>query len=526
LLLPDAFEGAADTRRWVLSLIVAGAAVRLALGASLGLSVDESYAVVMARELGLSYFDHPPMTFWWAGLAGRLVGSEGALWVRLPFIAAFAGTTWVMFRLGQFLFGERAGLWAAVILNLSLFFSFAAGGFALPDGPLLLFDATAAYALARATLTAWGGSPRGAVPGPGQARAWMAFGAFTGLALLSKYHGVFLLLGGVVFLLSSRLRRGWLRRPEPYVATVIAAAVFTPVLVWNQQHDWASFRFQLGRAIPLESARATPFLDNLAGQAGWILPWIWLPLLVVLFAGLRSGPRDERRWLLVCLGAGPILGFTLLTVLGERGNPHWQAPGYFMLLPILGADVARRLSDHRRARTRMWLATCAVGFALVVVGLVAHVRNGWAQRVAPGLLTHVDPTDDFLDWAPVAEQLRAWGLPKPATLIGGARWEDAAKLAYTLGPETLVSCVGEDSRGFAYVSDPAAHLGKDIVLVVRRRPGGEALRLYAPYFRRLLFVGNVPIPHGPRPGIVVNVYVGEGLLRPLPLLRSLGQGAD
>ncbi len=519
---PESERAVPDTRRWVLLLILAGAAVRIALGASLGLSVDESYAAVMSRELSLSYFDHPPMTFWWAGLAGGFLGSEAPLLVRLPFIAAFAATSWLLFRLGHFLFGERAGLWAVVVLNLSLFFSLAAGGWALPDGPLLLFDTAAAYCLARATLAMSREPEADAAVGPGRARAWIAFGAFTGLALLSKYHGCFLLLGGGVFLLSSRSRIGWLRRPEPYLATALAAAVFTPVLIWNSQHGWASFRFQLGRAVPLEGAGATPFLDDLAGQATWILPWIWIPLLVVLFSALRTGPRDARRWLLVCLGAGPILGFTLLTVGGERGHPHWQAPGYFMLLPILGADIARRLADGRRAQTRVWLAACGVGFALVVVGLVAHVRNGWAQTVAPDLLAKGDPTNDLLDWAPVAEQIRAWGLPKPGTLIGGSRWDDAAKLAHAMGPGTIVACVGEDSRGFAYVEDPPASLGKDVVLVVRRRSEGEALRLYAPYFRRLRFVGNVPISRGQRPGIVVTVYLGESLLRPLPLLRSLG----
>jgi 4-amino-4-deoxy-L-arabinose transferase-like glycosyltransferase len=477
----------------------------------------------MSRQWSLSYFDHPPMTFWWAGLAARLAGSEAPLLVRLPFIAAFAVTTWLMFRLGDLLFGERAGLWAAVVLNLSLFFSLAAGGWALPDGPLLLFDVAAAYCLARATLAGHGVSEADMAIGPGQARWWIAFGVLTGFAFLSKYHACFLVLGGGAFLLSSRVRIGWLRRFEPYLAVACAAAVSAPVLVWNEQHAWASFRFQLARSLPIEGAGATPFLDSLAGQAAWILPWIWIPLLVVLFAGLRAGPRGARRWLLVCLGAGPVLGFTLLTVLGERGHPHWEAPGYFMLLPLLGAAIARRLEQGNRARTLAWLWACGIGFALVVAGLVGHVQDGWGQMLAPDLLAKGDPTDDLLDWTPVARQLAAWGLPKPGMLLAGSRWDDSAKLAHAMGPDVPVTCVGEDSRGFAYVGNPSVHIGKDVVLVVRRRSGGEPMRVYASYFRSLHPLGSVQLPRGRRPGVSVSVYLGEGLLRPLPLLRTLGQ---
>jgi 4-amino-4-deoxy-L-arabinose transferase-like glycosyltransferase len=499
--------------------------MRVGLGAALGLSVDEAYAAVMSREWSLSYFDHPPMTFWWAGLAGEWAGSEAPLLVRLPFIAAFAGTTWMMFCLGRFLFGERAGLWTVVVLNLSLFFSLAAGGWALPDGPLLLFDAAAAYCLARATLARHGALVADAAVEPGSASWWIAFGVFTGLAFLSKYHACFLLLGGGIFLLSSGSRIGWLRRPAPYLAVACAAAVSAPVLVWNERHAWASFRFQLGRSLPIEGAGATPFLDSLAGQATWILPWIWIPLLVVLFTGLRTGPRDARRWLLVCLGAGPVFGFTLLTVLGERGHPHWEAPGYFMLLPLLGAEIARRLEQGHRTWTQVWLTACGVAFVLVVVGLVAHVENGWAQSLAPDLLAKGDPTDDLLDWGPVAGQLGVWGFPKPGMLLAGSRWDDAAKLAHAMGPDTPVTSVGEDSRGFDYVGDPASHVGKDVVLVIRRRSGGEPLRLFAPYFSSLSWLGNVRLARGERPGVEVSVYLGEALRRPLPLLRSLGQVA-
>jgi len=491
--------------------------------------VDESYATVMSRQLSLSYFDHPPMMFWWAGLAARLAGSEDRLAVRLPFILAFVATTWLLFRLGAFLFGREAGFWTAVLLNVSLFFSVVAGGWVLPDGPLLLFSVAAAYCLARATLSADGqgaAMEKDPSPQPGRVHWWVGFGVCTGLALLAKYHGVILLVGAFAFLATSRRRAAWLARPEPYLALACSVLLFMPVLAWNLRHDWASFRFQTGRAVPITDTWGTPFLDTLGGQATWILPWIWIPLVVVLFQGLRTGPRDEGRWLLVCLGAGPIFGFTLLTAFGSRGLPHWEAPGYFMLLPLLGASVARRLVGSRRRSTIAWLAGCVAGFLLVVSGFLAHLRTGWIARAFPEVVSRGDPTDDLLDWAPVAEQLRAWSLPAPGAILATARWDDAAKLAYAMRPSpgtttTAVTCVGEDARGFAYVRDPEADLGRDIVLVVRRRPGAEPMRAYAPFFASLRSVGSVAIPRGNGDGVVVSVYLGTGLKRRLPRLRSL-----
>ena len=84
---------------------------------ALGLGIDESYMVAAGRKLQLSYFDHPPIAWWLAWGAAHLSGSETEVIVRLPFIALFALTTLLMYRLTSTLFGAAAGLWAAVVLN-------------------------------------------------------------------------------------------------------------------------------------------------------------------------------------------------------------------------------------------------------------------------------------------------------------------------------------------------------------------------------------------------------------------------
>jgi hypothetical protein len=501
------------TRRWVVALTFGGALVRLGLALLVGLSVDESYAVVMSRRLALSYFDHPPLLFWIPGLAARLTGSESPLVVRLPFIVLFMGTTWLVFRLTAFLFDEAAGLWAAVALNLVLFFTLSAASWVLPDGPLLFFTVAAALCLARAI---WG-SPPAMRSLPSESFGWwMGFGLCAGLALLSKYHGAFLLAGAALFLATSSGHRAWLRHPEPYLAVLLAVFVFLPVVVWNADHDWASFRFQGARAVPLEPENDSPFWGSIAGQGAWILPWLWVPLLVVLASALRRGPGDSRRWFLLCLSIGPIVVFTAFTAFGRRGLPHWQAPGYFMLLPLLGASIASRLEGGERG-VRRWLWGSGAGLAVVLVVIVSQTRTGWIGRVAPELLEKGDPTDDLLQWTPVVDRLREWGYPRPGLAVAGATWADAAKLAYALGPTVRVTSVGGDPRGFEFVESQSSLVGRDVLLVARRRAGYmEPMIAYAPYFRGMRGLDTIPILRRGREEIAVSVYVGRGLVRPVP----------
>ena len=130
----------------VAALMVVTFLARLLFAASLGLGIDESYMVAAGRKLQLSYFDHPPVAWWLAWGAAHLTGSESAIVVRLPFIALFALTTFLIYRVTSALLNAEAGLWAAVVLNVAPVLGITAGTWVLPDGPLFaaLLGTTAA----------------------------------------------------------------------------------------------------------------------------------------------------------------------------------------------------------------------------------------------------------------------------------------------------------------------------------------------------------------------------------------------
>src|SRR6185437_11993797 len=114
---------------------------------------------------------------------------------------------------------------------------------------------------------------------------------------------------------------------------------------------------------------------TLGGEALFILPWIWAPMMVVWIVGFRRGPHEWRSWLLCWLAAPPIVVFALISAWSsQRVLFHWAAPGYLMLFPLLGREVARRL-DRRWVRHTLIGTACLVVAVLAVIG--TQVRLDW-----------------------------------------------------------------------------------------------------------------------------------------------------
>lgn len=503
-----------------------GTAARLGLAGALGLGVDESYAVASARQVSWSYFDHPPLSFWLAHVSARMLGTESHLAVRLPFVLLFALTTWLMYRVTARAFGEPAGAIAALALNLSAVFSATTGMWVLPDGPLMCALLAAAYCLVRVLLDP-------SVEGRDTGRWWLGAGVCSGVALLSKYQAALFLAGAALFILTRQRQRHWLRRPEPYLAVAVAFAMFAPVVVWNAQHGWASFAFQLGRGASPAAVTIAKRLGalglNVAGQAGWLLPWIWLALIAALLGAMRREPRDDAHWLFACLGIVPVALFTAISLGGRPGLPHWAASGYLFLFPLLGAAVSERTAENRSVggalsdravgsdRTPAWLVASGVAFAALLAIAASATITGWPARTFPGLFRRGDPTLEAVDWRDLNGGLDT--LAAAATtphFVAATSWVQAGKIAYALGPGVPVLCLSGDPRHFGFLFDQRAFVGQDAVIVDRWPARHDVPTIYGAYFERIAPLGRITIHRAGRPAFDVAVYLGHRFLRPYP----------
>lgn len=434
---------------WAVLIIVVASVFRLLVAAILPTGEDEAYAIGIARQFSLSYYDHPPLHFWLVGSWARLWNNESLLLLRLPFVALSALSSWLLFDLTRRLFGADAGPWAVGIFNLAPVFGLVHGTLVLPDGPLLAASLGTALVVARIV---WAGDERSHLG------HWALAGFLAGLALLSKYHGVLLVGGLFLFLLSGPQRR-WLQRPGPWLALSIATLMFLPVVVWNAQHDWVSFAFQGARG----QGDGPPDLGNLAqtllAQSVYLLPWVLVPLAAAFGWGLVGGPRRAERWFLVCLAGPPILLFSTLSASAPI-LPHWPMPGWLFTIPLLATWLAKLRPFSRSAAKAIGLVSAVVLAGIVGVGM-AHARWG-----VLGDLLRPDPTVMLQPWDSLALELERRHLPADDhTFIASANWRRASALNYLFGKTIPVLCLCGTAKHFAFLHPPQDFAGWTGILI-------------------------------------------------------------
>ena len=462
---------------------------RLALAGGSGLGIDESYMVAASRHFAASYFDHP-LASWWLELASRqLFGSAAPLVVRLPFVLLSGLSSWLLYLITRRLFGQKAGFWAVVAFSIAPVFSLAFGSWVLPDGPLNAALLAFLYALIRAL-----GLPD-ARPAP---RWWLAAGLFAGLAMLSKYNAALVLVGAALGVVLDPAGRRELRRPWPWAGVLLALVLFSPVVVWNVQHHWASFTYQGGRATGLRLRPIMPF-TVWGGEALYVLPWLWAPMVWLLARALQAGAVARSSWLLAWAAIIPVLLFAIVGLWSRTHILfHWAAPGYLMLFPLLG-DWATRRSPRLIGTVAGVSGGLLAGAALLIVALV---QFGLPPVLAISFEPGKSPMLQAVDWVSIGK-----AIPPGIDAVAAQRWFDAGKIGYALrrdGIDVPVTVFGPEPHQFAFTTPPESLLGKNILIIAMPGSSTETWNRFAPDFASF------------RPGPVLSVIDHGNFLLAIP----------
>lgn len=385
--------------------------LRLLVCGQIELLPEETYYWNYARHLDIGYLDHPPMVAWLIR-AGTAIFGNVESGVRIGAVLCGGVTTFFAFHLTRNLFGERSALLAAVLVQILPFF-FLSGMLMTPDAPLTAAWMAALYFVERALM--------GAQPG-----MWLWAGLCVGLGLLSKYTMILVPAATLIFMLVDAPSRVWLRRPQPYIAALIALEVFTPVLVWNANHDWASFAFQLSRRL----AEAPRFsLHEFVGSVLVLLTPTGMVAVVMAFTKARRGKFHEPDagvtdrasrllWICVLLPCGVFALFSLR----HEVKLDWTGAAWGAAIPLL-AVARRRLLSAWMATAVVMTLTFSIGLLYLAMGCPGGRYNGHTELVPEG-------------WRELARQIRQVqgqmrrGDVPPALIVGMDRYAIASELAF------------------------------------------------------------------------------------------------
>ena len=385
------------SRRWVggyLMLLAATIALRLLAMSAAPLVPEEAYYWMYAQHLDLSYFDHPPMVAWMIGLGTEVFG-DTEFGVRAIGSLMMLGASLLMYRFARAWFSRAAGVVSALLLQVLPFY-FGVGFIATMDSALVFF-----WLLCLVGLTA--------ALREGRVWGWYLAGMGLGAALLSKYTGIFLAVGTGLALLVHRPWRRHLLTPHPYLGFLCAVALFSPVIIWNGLHDWASLRFQFVDRFGPEPFRLKTVMAFAGFQILIATPVILWGCFRLMAQGLRNlGRPPTPRHVITYAFSLPLLLLMAYKALRYNVHINWTVPAYLALLPAVSQWFIDRMNPRSRnseqslwARGLLWtLVVCVLlNTGMCIYLLVLQPRLQWISVFGPWkqLAVVVDEYEDRIE---------------------------------------------------------------------------------------------------------------------------------
>ncbi len=380
------------------------------------------------------------MVAWMIGASCYFLGNT-SLAVRLPAVLCYAGTSYLLTDLSCRAFGRRAADLCLALLAtlpaLSLYSSYI-----LPDSPLMLFWSLglwASWMLFQTEKHYW----------------WWLIGLATGLGLNSKYSCLLIPLGPFLTAI-------WLKKPKlAFNLTMLASALlaielFSPVILWNIQTDFSSFRFQGTERM----GQATGWLERVGGwafQLGLFSPLAFLCIPACLLWSARQ--RHELRHKILLSSCVPFLSLMVYVSCRRLVQINWPIPGYLGLICLYSGWLAPRTD-----RLAVWILGSALAFRMILVTLV----------VAPISLSN--SADDIHQWSEFGTEalsIRASMARPSETFLAAPGYQAASELAFTTGlPHLTLSnnMFGERALAFDRWEDPMAFRNWDALVCNYAQP--------------------------------------------------------
>jgi 4-amino-4-deoxy-L-arabinose transferase-like glycosyltransferase len=492
----DAPAEAGDLKTWtyeraVIAAIAALVVVRLLVAASIPLAGDETLYWRYSRYLAPGYLDHPAMNPFLIRL-GTMMFGDTPFGIRLFAVLTALPASWAVWRSGAIFSGsERIGATAALFFNLTITMN-VGSMLATSDASVVMTSCFVVLALAKLNQ-----ADRGVW--------WLAVGLALGVGMWAKYTTAFFAIGIAIWLRAVPEKRKWFFNLWPYLGAIVALAVFSPVLLWNANHEWASVAYQSSRFSTHQFRIAYP-LELIVSQVGLATPSVFVLAVLGAIWGYRE-PQYRSAAIQLAALVLPVLIYFLWHSLHERVQGNWPE----CITPALAcaAALAMHLFPGKTgagAATARWSLCLAVPVALFLAALV------YAQALFGVIPLRRDPTSRLLGggWPELAQSIDA--MRARAQVLLTTDYTLASTLTYYLPSHAPAEQMNERVRWANEPQPPAALFTQQMVYVCK------APCRYAPQlgnrFVEVELLGSAPRL---RRGVVVerySVYRVRGQVRP------------
>ena len=345
---------------FIILLIAYSLVLRFVFLGSSSLLMEEAYYWNYAQHMSSGYLDHPPGVALLIHMGTSLFGTN-EFGVRIGAFFCWFITAGFIFSMTRSIFSTKVAIRSILLVAILPIF-FGTGLVITPDAPLIMFWSGALYFLHEAVINH-------------KNRSWVGVGICIGAGMASKYTIVLMAPALLVFMLIDSKSRKLFFKPYPYLAAVIALAIFSPVIWWNYNNEWASFLFQTQGRIMKAARFSTPEL--IASILLLLSPTGFLAVIALFKKRKRTdGSRSlhftqEHRSRLYCITmcVVPLLVFVFISFTKEI-KLNWTGPLWISILPYLAYGMVWPEGKLDRFVARSWKPTIvAVSF---VYGFVLH----------------------------------------------------------------------------------------------------------------------------------------------------------
>ena len=498
------------------------AVVRTVLAAWMEFGNDEVYYWTYALYPDWSHFDHPPMVGWVIQLFSLNLLFDSEFFIRLASVVLMTADTYIIYRIGTDLRDAQTGLYAALLYTASIYAFVITGIFIMPDTPLMPFWLLAVWLAIKSEKNQF----------------LIFFGLFAGLAMLSKYSGVFLWVGMGLYILI--FNRKQLKNPYLYLSLLISAICCIPILYWNIKYNFASLNFH-GDRIGGSSINFGTFGTELAGEFFYNNPALFILAFVTIIAAFKKRISIEKsvQRLILCIALPMILAFWVFSLMRPT-LPHWNAPAYVSLI-LLCAVYLRDKQVESEKLPKFITAALAVLLLALVVG-VAEIKTGFIpldKHTEPDQVGRDDFTVDMYGWRQLGDKFAdfraekiAEGVMNEEDGIVSNQWFPLANLDYYVARPLGLRVMGlgwpEQLHKYLWINNERGgfHLGENYWFLSDSRYPKDPKTTYQWFFKEIELVGVIEIERCGKPAKNFFVYTCKDLCNQPPTLSQFMATSD